>query len=508
MRFIQARWQSDEKVLEPTVFELSSGSFYSFPVEEELKKYAKIPNDLRRDELNLPGLSEPEVARHFSRLAEMNYGVDSNSYWLGSCTMKYNPKLNERIAREKRMLMIHPYQPEETVQGALQIMYELSEMLSRITGLPHFTLQPAAGAHGELTGALIIRKRHEDENERRNEMIVPESAHGSNFASAAMAGFKVIRIPPDEDGCVDISALKAAVSERTAGMMITNPNTLGIFESRILEISDVIHGAGGLLYYDGANLNAIIGKVLLSKMGIDIAHLNLHKTFSAPHGSGGPGAGAVGVVDELKEYLPVPVVRKRGDGSYYLDFSLKKTIGRVRSFYGNFNVMIKAWAYLKALGSEGLPKVAEISVLNANYALFHIRKIEGIDVKYGKRRPCKHEFVVSLQGFKKYGVKALDFAKRLLDYGVHPPTIYFPHIVEEAFMMEPTESESLRDLDNYIEAMRKIAEEARENRELLLKAPHSTAIGRLDEARASRQPILSWRMYRKIMSQQGAESHE
>ena len=495
--FRQARWQFSEKVIEPTVFELSSGSHYLFPLEEELRGYARIPDDIKREELNLPGLSEPEVARHFSRLAEMNYGVDSNSYWLGSCTMKYNPKLNERISKDKRMLYIHPYQPEETVQGALQIMYELSEMLSKITGLPHFTLQPAAGAHGELTGALIIKKKHEDENERRDEMIVPESAHGSNFASAAMAGFKVIRIPPDGDGCVDISALKAAVSERTAGMMITNPNTLGIFESRICEIADIVHGAGGLLYYDGANLNAIIGKVLLSKMGIDIAHLNLHKTFSAPHGSGGPGAGAVGVVDELKEYLPVPVVRRRDDGTYYFDFSLRKTIGRMRSFYGNFNVMIKAWAYLKALGSDGVAKAAEISVLNANYALSQIRKM-GIDVKYGKNRPCKHEFVVSLQGFRKHGVKALDFAKRLLDYGVHPPTIYFPHIVEEAFMMEPTESESLRDLDKYIDAMRRIAEEAEKDKELLLKAPHSTAIGRLDEARASRQPILSWRMYQRI----------
>ncbi|MGC8931700.1 MAG: aminomethyl-transferring glycine dehydrogenase subunit GcvPB [Candidatus Methanodesulfokora sp.] len=498
MKFNQARWQFSEKVVEPTVFELSSGSYYLFPLEEELKGYAKVPDEMKREELNLPGLSEPEVARHFSRLAEMNYGVDSNSYWLGSCTMKYNPKLNERISRDKRMLYIHPYQPEETVQGALQIIYELSEMLSMITGLPHFTLQPAAGAHGELTGALIIKKKHEDEKERRDEMIIPESAHGSNFASAAMTGFKVIRIPPDEDGCVDISALKAAVSERTAGMMITNPNTLGIFESRIAEIAEIIHGAGGLLYYDGANLNAIIGKVLLSKMGIDIAHLNLHKTFSAPHGSGGPGAGAVGVVEGLKEYLPVPIVRKREDGSYYLDFSLKKTIGRVRMFYGNFNVMIKAWAYLKAMGSDGIAKVAEISVLNANYALSQIRKIEGIDLKYGKNRPCKHEFVVSLKGLKEHGVKALDFAKRLLDYGVHPPTIYFPHIVEEAFMMEPTESESLRDLDNYIDAMRKVAEEAREKKELLLSAPHSTSVGRLDEARASRQPILSWRMYKKL----------
>ncbi len=500
--FRQARWSYKGGVLEPTVFELANGrpGYYKIHTEEEIRSKAKsaLSRIDTRKELNLPGLTESEVSRHFSRLAEMNYGVDSGPYWLGSCTMKYNPKINERLSKDPHVLWIHPYQPEDTVQGALKIIYEIGEMLSKITGLPHFSLQPAAGAHGELTGVLMIKAKIRDLGERRDEVLIPESAHGSNFASAAMAGFKVVRIPPNEEGLVDLDALRAAAGEKTAGMMITNPNTLGLFETDILEITDIVHGAGGYVYYDGANLNAILGRVLLSDMRIDVAHLNLHKTFSAPHGSGGPGAGAVGVVDEFRDYLPVPVVRKRPEGGYYLDYSVKRTIGRVRMFYGNFGVIVKAWAYLKILGGEGLREVSEVAVLNANYVMKRLLEIEGIKLKFGKERPCKHEFVVSLEELKnKYGVSALHVAKRLLDYGVHAPTVYFPPIVKEALMIEPTECESPYDLDNFVEAMRCIVEEARTDKTLVLSAPHETSVDRLNEVSASRRPILSWRMYKE-----------
>jgi len=504
--FRQARWAESSEVLEPTLFELShGGGYYRFDVEQDLLRElgvtspgGLIPPDLRRDGLDLPSLSAPEVARHFSRLAQMNYGVDSGSYWLGSCTMKYNPKLHERLASLPQVTRLHPYQPEETVQGALRIMYELGEMLARLTGLPHYTLQPAAGAHGEFTGALIIRAYHQDLGEdRRDEILIPVSAHGSNFASSAMAGFKVVKIPSDERGRVDMAALREAVGERTAGMMLTNPNTLGLFETDMLEMADLVHGAGGLIYYDGANLNAILGRVLLSDLGVDVAHLNLHKTFSAPHGSGGPGAGAVGVTESLRDFLPVPVVR-RGEEGYYLDFSLPKTIGRVRAFYGNFGVVVKAWAYLKRLGSEGLRAVSGAAVLNANYVLSRLRSLRGVSIQYGEGDPCKHEFVVSLRTLRREtGVRALDVAKRLLDLGVHPPTMYFPLIVGEALMIEPTESDSKRELDRYVAALERALREAYENPRVLKEAPHHTAIGRLDEVSAARRPILSWRMYER-----------
>jgi len=507
----QARWVGGPDVLEPTVFELSHGSgFYRFDIEKEVVDFLGVedpvdllPRYIVRSELRLPSLSEPEVARHFSRLAQMNYGVDSGPYWLGSCTMKYNPKIANRVTSWPTVRRIHPYQPEETVQGALRVMYELCCMLAEITGLPHFTLQPAAGAHGELLGALIIRAYHADRGERRDEMLIPVSAHGSNFASAAMAGFKVVKIPADSRGRVDMDALKAAVGERTAGMMITNPNTLGLFEDRIAEIVEVVHSAGGLIYYDGANLNAIIGRVLLSDMGVDVAHLNLHKTFSTPHGTGGPGAGAVGVRDGLQDFLPVPVIRER-DVRFYLDYSVPKTIGRIRTFYGNFEVLVKAWLYLKVLGSEGLRAVSGAAVLNSNYALSKLKKLRGVEPAFSQPGPFKHEFVLSLDGIRKEaGVRALDVAKRLLDFGVHPPTIYFPLIVPEAFMMEPTETESLRDLDVYIEAMSQAVREAYENPEILREAPHSTSVGRLDEVLANRRPILSWRMYERRKKEAG-----
>ncbi|RLG42185.1 MAG: aminomethyl-transferring glycine dehydrogenase subunit GcvPB [Thermoproteota archaeon] len=505
--FRQAKWQRERELIEPTVFELSQGrseGYYRFSIEKEMLDAVGdvqklIPSKLRREELNLPNLSEPEVVRHFSRLAEMNYGVDSGPYWLGSCTMKYNPKINERIAASPKVRRLHPYQPEETVQGALKIMYELGEMLGKITGLRHWTFQTSAGAHGEYLGCSIIRAYQLDRGEKqRDEMLIPLSAHGSNFASAAMAGFKVIKIPVDSRGCTDMGALRAAAGERTAGMMITNPNTLGIFEEDILEIADLVHNAGGLLYYDGANLNALLGRVLLSAMGVDVAHLNLHKTFSTPHGTGGPGAGAVLVRDGLEDFLPVPVLRER-DGRYYFDYNVPKSVGRIKAFYGNFEVLVKAWAYLKALGSTGLREVSGIAVLNANYAFTKIKGIREVSVIYGEDRPRKHEFVISLKEARsKIEAPALHVAKRLLDYGLHPPTIYFPPVVEEAFMMEPTETDSKEEIDHYIEVMRKILEEElEENPKTVLEAPHNSSIDRLDEVRAAREPILSWKIYER-----------
>ncbi len=508
MGFSQARWFSGDGVLEPTPFEagrLGEGGLIIAEPEEELVEIVGgieeiIPRKLIRKELNIPGMSEPEVARHFNRLAQMNYGVDNGSYWLGSCTMKYTPKLVMRVAEHPSIRNLHPYAPEELTQGVLRMLYELQEMLSAITGLPSYTLQPAAGAQGELTGALMIRKRIADLGERRDEMIIPETAHGSNFASAAMAGFRIVRVPPNSDGTVDMDALKSAISERTAGMMITNPNTLGIFEDRILEIAELLHANGSYLYYDGANLNAIMGWVRLSDMGVDVAHLNIHKTFSAPHGGGGPGAGAVGAKEELRDYLPVPVVVKEGN-RYRLSYDVPRSIGKVRTFYGNVGVLIKAWAYLKMLGSEGVRETASLAVMNANY----VRKKlidSGFEVPYGRDRPCKHEFVISLAKLRKEtGVRALDFAKALIDRGLHPPTMYFPQVVQECLMIEPTESDSLEELDRYVDVMREIKELAYESPDELMKAPKRSAITRVDESFANKVLWLSWKVYEKQKSQ-------
>lgn len=504
MGFSQARWFFGDGVLEPTPFEIGrpgeGGTSIAEPEEEIVKAVGGleklIPRKLMREELMLPGLSESEVARHFSRLAQMNYGVDNGSYWLGSCTMKYTPKLVMRIAEHPSIRNLHPYAPEELVQGILRMLYELQEMLSAITGLQHYTLQPAAGAQGELVGALMIRKRLADLGERRDEMIIPETAHGSNFASAAMAGFRVVRIPPSRDGTIDMEALKSAISERTAGMMITNPNTLGIFEDKILEIAELLHANGSYLYYDGANLNAIMGWVRLSDMGVDVAHLNIHKTFSAPHGGGGPGAGAVGATEELKDYLPVPVIIKEGS-RYKLSYEVPRSIGKVRTFYGNVGVLVKAWAYLKMLGSEGVRESASLAVMNANYVRKRLMEY-GFEVPYGKDRPCKHEFVISLAKMRKdTGVRALDFAKALIDRGLHPPTMYFPQVVQECLMIEPTESDSLEELDKYVEAMREVRRLAYENPEEVMKAPRRSAVTRVDESLANKVLWLSWKVYEK-----------
>ncbi|HHV98414.1 MAG TPA: aminomethyl-transferring glycine dehydrogenase subunit GcvPB [Clostridiaceae bacterium] len=444
---------------------------------------------LRETAPALPEVSEPEVVRHFTRLSQKNHGVDSGFYPLGSCTMKYNPKVNEYVSDISGFARVHPYQHEGTVQGCLRLMYEMDKMLSEITGMARVSLQPAAGAHGEMTGLMIIRAYHEHRGQKhRKKIIVPDSAHGTNPASAAMVGFEVVEVKSDEKGNVDIEELKSVAGEDTAGLMLTNPNTLGLFETNITKIADIIHSAGGLLYYDGANANAILGISRPGDMGFDVVHLNLHKTFSAPHGGGGPGAGPVGVKKELVPFLPVPVVELK-DESYYLDYDRPLSIGKVKSFYGNFGVIAKAYAYILSMGQEGLKKASQTAVLNANYLMKKLK--EYFHLPYD--RTCKHEFVISAQRQKEKGVSALDIAKRLLDFGVHPPTIYFPLIVREAMMIEPTETETKEALNEFIEIMREIAEEAETEPEKVKGAPYSTVVGRLDEARAARNLVLRWK---------------
>jgi len=502
--FKQANWS------EPIIFSLgkTGRKGHLLPkAEENIRKTVGdldtlLPENIRRERNpNLPELSEVEVYRHFMRLSEMNYGVDSGFYPLGSCTMKYNPKINELLANLPALNMIHPYQDESTVQGILEILYKLERMLAEITGTYEVCLQPSAGAHGEFLGTLLMRAYHKKNGEihKRREVVVPDSAHGTNPASAAMSGFNVIVVPSDNEGCVDLEALKTVVSEKTAGLMLTNPNTLGIFEKNIEEIAETIHEAGGLLYYDGANLNPLLCKVRPGDMGFDIVHINIHKTFGTPHGGGGPGAGPVGVSKELAKFLPVPRIVFDGE-FYHLDYDRPDSIGKIRSFYGNIAVLLKAYAYILSLGFEGLKEGAEISVLNANYLMKKLKEIKGLTLPYNSEKPRKHECVFSAKQLKKEtGVSALNIAKRLLDYGLHAPTIYFPLIVEEALMIEPTETFEKEEMDRFIDAIRKICSEAYENPEKVLKAPYNTAMSRLDEVRAShpRTMILSWRMYQK-----------
>lgn len=508
--FKQANWD------EPIIFNIGGeGRRGHIPpkLEEEIKNAvgdanALIPMNMQRtSQLRLPELSEVEVTRHFMRLSEMNYGVDSGFYPLGSCTMKYNPKVNEQLANLPTINMLHPYQDESTVQGILEILYKLERWLAEITGTYEVCLHPAAGAHGEFLGTLLMRAYHKinGEGEKRSEVIIPDSAHGTNPASATMAGFKVVVVPSDLEGCINLEALKAAVSEKTAGLMLTNPNTLGIFEKNIEEIAKTVHEAGGLLYYDGANLNPLLGIVRPGDMGFDIVHINIHKTFSTPHGGGGPGSGPVGVSKKLAEFLPVPRIVYDGE-RYSLDYDRSHSIGKIRSFYGNVNVLLKAYAYILSLGFEGLREVAEVSVLNANYLLKKLRGIKGLTLPYNSEKPRKHECVFSAKTLKKEtGVSALNIAKRLLDYGLHAPTIYFPLIVEEALMIEPTETFEKGELDKFANAVQKICEEAYKNPEAVLKAPSNTAVPRLDEVKAShpKTMALSWRMFIKRMNKTG-----
>ena len=448
-----------------------------------------IPADfIRAQAAELPEVSEVDAVRHFTALSKMNHGVDSGFYPLGSCTMKYNPKVNEEVARYSGFSRIHPYQSEKTVQGALELLYQTDNMLAEITGMARVSLQPAAGAHGEMAGLMIIKAYHQNRGDtKRQKIVVPDSSHGTNPASAAVVGFDVIEVKSNESGGVDIPSLKAAMSDEIAGLMLTNPSTLGLFEENIVEIAEIVHQAGGLLYYDGANMNAIMGKTRPGDMGFDVVHLNLHKTFSTPHGGGGPGSGPVGVKKELVPFLPGPVV-ERAEDAYYLDHHRPLSIGRVKSFYGNFVVVVKAFAYIRSLGAVGLREASETAVLNANY--IRARLQDDYELPFGKT--CMHEVVFSAQKQMKFGVSALDIAKRLIDFGYHPPTIYFPLIVKEALMIEPTETESKETLDEFIEAMRQIAREAETSPELLKGAPHDTIVKRLDEVKAVRKRVLRY----------------
>lgn len=484
---------NQEKAL---IFELSQPGRISYslpeldvPSEDEL-----LPTELFREEpAELPEVAELDLMRHYTELSRRNHGVDNGFYPLGSCTMKYNPKINEDVARYAGFAKIHPYQAEETVQGALQLLFELQEDLAEITGMDAVTLQSAAGAHGEWTGLMMIRKYHETRGDiQRNKVIVPDSAHGTNPASATVAGFETITIPSNEKGLVDVEALKQVLGEDTAALMLTNPNTLGLFEEEIHVIADLVHEAGGLLYYDGANANAILGIARPGDMGFDVVHLNLHKTFTTPHGGGGPGAGPVGVKKELIPYLPRPMVVQTEEG-YALDYDRPESIGRIKGYYGNFGILVRAYTYIRTMGPDGLRQVSENAVLNANYMM---RRLEPyFDLPF--KQACKHEFVLSGKRQKKQGVRTLDMAKRLLDFGYHPPTIYFPLIVEECLMIEPTETESKETLDAFVDTMIQIAKEAEENPEIVQEAPHSTVVKRLDEVTAARKPILRWKKEEK-----------
>ncbi len=443
---------------------------------------------LRETAAELPEVSEVDLVRHFTRLSQRNYGVDAGFYPLGSCTMKYNPKINESMARLSGFANVHPLQSAEMVQGCLQLMYETDKMLSEITGMERVSLQPAAGAHGEMTGLMIIKAYHENRGDhKRTKIIIPDSAHGTNPASAAVAGFDVVNVKSDNRGMVDTEALAAVLNDETAGLMLTNPNTLGLFDANIKKIAAMVHDAGGLLYYDGANANAILGVSRPGDMGFDVVHLNLHKTFSTPHGGGGPGSGPVGVKKELVPFLPVPVVEKK-EGGFVLETDRPLSIGRVKSFYGNFGVAVRAYTYLLTMGADGLLAVAQNAVLNANYIMHKLRPY--YDLPYDS--DCMHEVVFSGARQKEGGVATLDIAKRLLDFGYHPPTIYFPLIVKEAMMIEPTESESKDTMDAFIRVMIEIAKEAENHPDILHEAPTGTVVGRLDESRAARDVIIKY----------------
>ncbi len=469
----------DEPLLSEYEFSKDTSTFDNPIQSKSLKKNEK---------LSLPLLDETQVVRHFHHLSQLNFGVDNGMYPLGSCTMKYNPKICERIASWPKFSCMHPLQDESTIQGSLELMYELELMFCEICGMDAFSLQPAAGAQGEFTGILLAKAFHEANNEsERNEIILPDTAHGTNPASAALAGYKLVEIPSNEQGRVDLEVLKKTVSNKTALFMLTNPNTLGIFESDIVEIAKIVHDAGGLLYYDGANMNAIMGRARPGDMGFDIVHLNLHKTFSTPHGGGGPGSGPVGVKRHLEAFLPVPRVIK-DDERFHLCYEYADSIGKVRSWYGNFSVLLKSYVYLALMGGNGLRESSDVAVLNSNYMKHKILSSGCFQMPYGSLR--KHEFVLSAKDLlEKKGIRASDVAKRLLDFGLHAPTMYFPLIVKEALMIEPTESESKESLDYYCDILCKISNE---QASLVKSAPRNTVVGRVDEAKSVKDQIFSW----------------
>jgi glycine dehydrogenase subunit 2 len=442
---------------------------------------------IRKEAPALPEVSELDVMRHFTRLSQLNYSIDTNFYPLGSCTMKYNPKVNELAARLDGFSGLHPYQPTETTQGALKLLHDLEKMLASLTGMERVTLQPAAGAHGEFTGIMMIRAYHEARNQKRTKVLVPDSAHGTNPATAALAGYEVVSIASNARGLVDVDDLKAHLGPDVAALMMTNPNTLGLFEEDILEIAGLVHETGALLYYDGANLNAIMGTVRPGDMGFDVMHLNLHKTMSTPHGGGGPGAGPVAVSKRLVPYLPTPTV-EFADGQYFLSFERPESIGRMRAFYGNFGVLVRAYTYIMTMGRDGLTQASKDAVLNANYVRAGIKDL--FDLPH--TQPCMHEFVLSGDRQKAKGANTMAMAKRLIDYGFHPPTVYFPLIVHEAMMIEPTDTESKATLDQFIAAMRQIAHEVETEIEVVTGAPYTSPIGKVDEVTAARKPNLCW----------------
>ena len=443
---------------------------------------------VRRDLDGFPELSEVEIIRHFTRLSHWNYGVDSGFYPLGSCTMKYNPKINEDVARFPGFAEAHPYLPEEFSQGALQVMFELQKYLAEISGMDRVTLQPSAGAQGELTGMLMIRAYLADQGNSRLKVLVPDTAHGTNPASSSLCGYQVVQVKSNERGVLSPESVAEEMDEDVAALMVTNPNTLGLFEENICRIVEIVHRRGGQVYCDGANLNALMGLTKIGAMGVDVLHFNLHKTFSTPHGGGGPGAGPVGVKTHLADYLPIPVVAREGD-RYCLNYNRPKSIGKIRSFYGNFAILVRAYAYILSMGAEGLKRASLVSLLNANYIRARLKEYYHLPYDF----PCMHECVFTDRYQNKFGVTALDIAKRLMDYGFHPPTIYFPLVVHGAMMIEPTESESKETLDQFIEVMIQIAKEAEFNPELIREAPHQTKVSRLDEVLANRKPKLRWK---------------
>jgi glycine dehydrogenase subunit 2 len=451
-----------------------------------------IPARLLRDEpARLPEVSEPEIVRHYVRLSRRNFHLDEGFYPLGSCTMKHNPKLHERVAALPGHARLHPLQDPRRAQGALELMWRLQESLAEIAGLPHVSLQPSAGSHGELAGVLLTRAYHEDRGETRHKILAPDTSHGTNPATVTMGGYELVKLASNEDGGIDLDDLRAKADKDVACLMLTNPNTLGLFDPNIEEIARIVHGVGATLYYDGANLNAIVGVCRPGDMGFDIVHFNLHKTFTQPHGGGGPGAGPIACSDRIEPFLPIPQVIQRGD-AYDLDFDRPRSIGKLRGFQGNFGVFVRAYAYIRSLGGDGLEEASRIAVLNANYLKARLAEegvAEYLPVAYD--RTCMHEFVLSGRGARdRLGVKTLDLAKRLLDHGVHPPTVYFPLLVEEALMIEPTETETKERLDHFADAVREILEEAAEDPEIARNAPYTTPVRRLDEAAAAKRPVV------------------
>jgi glycine dehydrogenase subunit 2 len=477
---------------EPTLFDLGSPGrkAYSLPncaIPDVDPETLLPPDEIRGAIDHLPELTELDVVRHFTRLSQWNFSIDGNFYPLGSCTMKYNPRLNEDMARLPGLSQHHPYAPEELSQGSLQLMFELQDYLKEISGMNAVSLQPAAGAHGEMTGMLVIKAWLESRGEKRHKVLMPDSAHGTNPASSALCGYDVVQIPSDAEGQIDMAKLKALMDEDTAAIMLTNPNTLGMFEKNIMEITEIVHSKGGLVYCDGANLNALTGVCKIGDTGVDVLHFNLHKTFSTPHGGGGPGAGPIGVKDFLAPFLPVPHIEQAG-AKYVCNYDQPQSIGKVRTFYGNFGVLVRAYTYIRTLGPDGIREACESAVLNANYIKAKLKN----DYHLPYPGASLHECVFNDKEQLAHGVKTLDIAKMLIDHGFHPPTVYFPLIVKGALMIEPTESESKETLDQFIEAMQSIAKEAEQNPERFHDAPYLPKVSRPDEARAARKPVLRW----------------